>query len=75
MIHVWDATTGKVVAGPFTGHTDVVRSVAFSPDRGHIASGSIDCTICVWDAITGKVIAGPFVGHTDIIYSVAFSPN
>jgi WD40 repeat protein len=36
-ICVWDATTGQVVAGPFTGHTDSVTSVAFSPDGQRIA--------------------------------------
>jgi WD40 repeat protein len=53
------------VAGPFTGHTDSVWSVAFSPDGQHIVSGSEDQTICVWNATTGEMVAGPFTGHTD----------
>jgi WD40 repeat protein len=52
-ICVWNATTGEMVAGPFTGHTDSVLSVAFSPDGQHIVSGSDDQTICVWNATTG----------------------
>jgi WD40 repeat protein len=74
-ICVWDATTGEVVAGLFTGHTDSVFSVAFSPDGQRIASASRDCTIRVWDAATGEVVAGPFTGHTDSVNSVAFSPD
>jgi WD40 repeat protein len=27
-ICVWDATTGEIVAGPFTGHTNGVKSIA-----------------------------------------------
>ena len=74
-IRVWDATTGQIVAGPFTGHTDPVWSVAFSPDGLRIASASFDKTIRVWDASTGQIVAGPFTGHTSSVYSVAFSPD
>jgi WD40 repeat protein len=35
-IRVWNAMTGETVAGPFTGHTGWVKSVAFSPDDQHI---------------------------------------
>jgi len=31
-IQIWDAETGKLVEGPFQGHTDWIRSVAFSPE-------------------------------------------
>jgi WD40 repeat protein len=73
-IRVWDADTGNVVSGPFTGHTNWVRiSVAFSQDGKHIVSGS-DKTIRVWDADTGNVVSGPF-NHTHSVNSVAFSQD
>src|SRR6266702_1016464 len=53
-IRVWNATTGETAASPFTGHTDLVRSVAFSPDGQRIVSGSHDQTIRVWNATTGE---------------------
>ena len=37
----------------FTGHTDWVRSVHFSPDGKMIASGSADKTIRLWNIATG----------------------
>ncbi len=46
--------TGETVASPFRGHSDSVRSVAFSPDGHHIVSGSDDLTIRMWSAMTGQ---------------------
>ena len=39
-----------------TGHSDWVRSVAYSPDGKHVVSGSDDRTVKVWDAQTGKEV-------------------
>ncbi|MBI5931562.1 MAG: protein kinase [Chloroflexi bacterium] len=56
------------------GHTDLVRSVAFSPDGRSIASGGRDNQIIVWDAQnhTKRYV---LTGHEDWINSVAFSPD
>src|SRR6266702_202372 len=63
-IRVWNATTGEMMAGPFTEHTGSVQSVGFSPDGQRIVSGSHDRTIRVWNATTGEMMASPFTGHT-----------
>jgi WD40 repeat protein len=39
------------------GHTDYVRSVAYSPDGKHVVSGSEDNTVKVWDAVTGEEVS------------------
>ena len=57
------------------GHTDLVRSVAFSPDGKKVVSGSYDRTVRLWDAETGETIGEPWQGHTDRVWSVAFSPD
>jgi len=62
-------------AGPFTGHTNMVLSVAFSPEGQRIVSGSSDRTIRVWSTTMGETVAGPFTGHTGTVRSVAFSPD
>jgi WD40 repeat protein len=67
--------SGMFRVGPLHGHTDVVRSIALSPDGKRVVSGSYDKTIRIWDAESGEVVAGPFHGHRNMIRSVAFSPD
>ncbi len=74
-IRVWNATTGEIEAGPFTGHWSPVRSVAFSPDGQHIVSGSYDQTIRVWNVTTEETLASLFTGQMDSAESVALSPD
>ncbi|KAK3349952.1 WD40-repeat-containing domain protein [Lasiosphaeria hispida] len=58
----------------FEGHSDSVRSVAFSPDGSRVASGSDDRTIRIWDARSGKEVQ-KLEGHSNWVWSVAFSPD
>jgi WD40 repeat protein len=76
-LRLWDIASGQQIGAPLTGHTDNVRSVAFSPDGSKIISGSGDASIRVWDASTGQQIGAPFTGQANIksVLSVAFSPD
>ncbi|MHC4543355.1 MAG: ankyrin repeat domain-containing protein [Planctomycetota bacterium] len=56
------------------GHTDAVRSVAWNPDRRHLASASDDHTVRIWDAVEGKQIS-VLRGHTARVNSAAWSPD
>ena len=57
----------------YTGHTDWVWSVAWSPVSARIASSSSDATAQVWNASNGDQ---PVVHHqSDTIYTVAWSPD
>ena len=51
-----------------------VRSVAFSPDGGTLASGSEDGTVRLWRAADGTLLR-TLEGHTRSVRSVAFSPD
>jgi len=68
-----DRITG-IQTAILSGHTDHVKSLAFSPDGTSLVSGSYDKTIKLWDVQTGGVVK-TFHGHTGWIYSVSISAD
>ncbi|KAG8785035.1 hypothetical protein FRC12_018054 [Ceratobasidium sp. 428] len=87
-ILVWDSFTGQKLFGPSTkpgeattaesishGRTTVVYSLACSPDKTEIISGSEDKTFRIRIAETGQTIGSPLEGHTAAITSVIYSPS
>ncbi|KAB5590977.1 Vegetative incompatibility protein HET-E-1 [Ceratobasidium theobromae] len=74
LICIRNAHDGKLVVGPFEGHTDAVTSIMFSPKGDRIVSGSQDGTIRVWNAREGTPVS-PFDVDVGSVTSVAFSPD
>ena len=53
------------------GHQHIIRSVAFDPRGGTLASGSDDETVKLWEARSGKLLR-TLEGHQGVVTSVAF---
>ena len=70
-VRLWDAAIGAALQ-MLQGHSDLVSSVAFSPDGKLVMSGSHDGTVQLWDAATGEALQ-TLEGHSDEVTSVAFS--
>ncbi|PVF92871.1 WD40 repeat-like protein [Serendipita vermifera] len=47
-IAIWDIETGERVHGPFKGHTNMTRTIRYSPDGQSVVSCGEDNTIRIW---------------------------
>ncbi|MEO1444714.1 MAG: NB-ARC domain-containing protein, partial [Cyanobacteria bacterium J06635_11] len=58
----------------FSGHSNWVWSVAFSPDGQYLTSGSEDRTMRLWSSRSGQCLR-TLQGSSNWVWSVAFSPD
>lgn len=72
-ITLWSLLTGEQT-GEYTGHTDEITDVTFSPDGLLLTSASVDRTIRLWQ-IKPKKTPCVFKGHTDWVRKVVYASN
>jgi WD40 repeat protein len=71
-IKIWQLTTGQETH-VLKGHSEYVRSAAFSADGTRLATGSRDRTVKIWDLFTDEVI---LTFHTNKpVDNVVFTPD
>src|SRR6266480_350272 len=71
-VRVWKER-GRLLHLVWQAHTDVVSTLAFSPDGSTLASGSWDGTLKLWNLQSGALL---WRGrHTNTISYLAFSPD
>jgi len=68
-------TDGEMSESVWMGHRNIVWSVSWAPNGGHIASGSSDRTILIQKAENGEVEVGPIEAGQDDVMSLAYSPS
>lgn len=71
IVRVWDLGKGLIVQR-LEGHTDWVRSIAYSPTDDILATAGNDKTIIFWNALTGEKMK-VFIEHPQAIAMIAFS--
>lgn len=74
-LQLWNAESGKRLAGPWKLHKQRVWSVSWSPDGNHIASCSADSTLIICSADSGEPIFEPLPTEQEAVHAVAYSPN
>lgn len=69
-------TEGEMIEGIWTGHKGLVRSLSWSPNGDHIASGSDDGTILIRKVFeSGEIEVGPIETEQDGVLALAYSPS
>jgi WD40 repeat protein len=73
-VQIRETGTGRFVAD-FKGHTDVLTSMAYSPDGRFLLTGSQDKSLKLWSITTGTILRTIAKAHDEYVYAVAFSQD
>ena len=69
-----ESTHRRALKKTLTGHSSGIRTVAFAPNGGTLASGDDSGTIRLWNVDTGELLK-TIETESDTIDSVVYSPD
>lgn len=72
-LKIWDTRMAAAVTSLVGAHDDSVKSCAWSPDGGYIASGAADNKIALWEPRSGTLLI-KLRAHEDAVNEVQFYP-
>lgn len=72
-IKLWNAKTGECIR-TFSGHSDLVRGLAYDEKSRRIVSAGYDRTTRAWDADTGELVH-KYNSHSSLVFDVTFSAS
>lgn len=75
VLDVWDIPGEKPFMNSLKGHTNIQRSIAFSPDSKLLAAPANDSGIILWDLTTKQQISPILDGKHGFVWQVSFSPD
>ncbi len=67
-VQVWEVSSGRLLR-TYSGHSDYVRTLAWSPDGSRIASGSNDKKVQVWEVSSGRLLR-TYSGHSSYVLTL-----
>src|SRR5262249_18828878 len=72
-LRLWDVDS-ETQLNAFSGHTDFIYRVRWSPDYSRIATAGVDGSVKIWDAATIELLFN-FQEPYEFAYGVAWSPD
>ena len=75
VVHLYQRTTGALLAPSLRGHREMIHGLALSPDGSRLATASFDGTVRVWETETGRESTPVLSDHTGRVLFARFSPD
>ena len=75
LAQVFDASSGKLIIGPLTGHSAFIFDLSFSSTGQQLFTLSQEGTLNVWDSTSGDLISQPLKGYLANYAKLDLSPD